>query len=620
MTVFNSRGTAAILALAIAAALSPQADAATLAKKTRLPAATRAQVQAPIDRFIVKYRDGSRQRADSTLALDSVRVALRGSGIAGSTATARSAATLQVQRLRRLGQGGELVRTTRPLERAEADRFLAQLRADPQVLYAQPDSRKFAAAAAPNDPYFSTLQWDFTHAVGGANALPAWDVSHGEGVVVAVLDTGYTDHPDLAANIVPGYDFISYYGQTIDGEVAPDMAGDGNGRDADAHDPGDWIDNGMLASCPGASVENSSWHGTHVAGTVAAVANNASGIAGLAYGAKVQPVRVLGHCGGMTSDIADAITWASGGHVDGVPDNPQPAEILNLSLGGYGACEYDYATQEAIDGAIARGSVVVVAAGNNADDVANYTPASCKGVIAVGASGVDGARSYFSNYGSGVAIAAPGGNAQSGNDPDNRWIWSLGNEGKTVPAAANLLGMIGTSQASPHVAAVAAMMQAAAIDHQGTPLTPLQVRLLLQRTARAFPVQPPAVTPIGVGIVDAGAAVAAAALPQTGDVSTALSNRVAWVEPAVFAGEGRLYTINVPAGAATLTLRTYGGTGNVSLYVARDRAPTPASHDYKSVKAGNTETVAVVKPAAGVWYLRVQGEATSANVSVMAAF
>src|SRR5690606_15464034 len=159
-----------------------------------------------------------------------------------------------------------------------------------------------------------------------------------------VLDTGYADHNDLDANIVPGYDFI------IDEAVA----GDGDGRDGDAHDPGDWY--GGYAS---------SWHGTHVAGTVAAVTDNGAGLAGVAYKAKVQPVRVLGHGGGYTSDIADAIVWASGGTVDGVPANENPAEVLNLSLGGDGSCAQDPVTQEAIDGAIERGVTVVVAAGND---------------------------------------------------------------------------------------------------------------------------------------------------------------------------------------------------------------------------------------------------------------
>ncbi|HYG06994.1 MAG TPA: S8 family peptidase [Stenotrophomonas sp.] len=618
MNAMISRGKAA-LALGIALALSAvtDADAATPKAVVRLPAASaKVLAQAPVDRFIVKYREGSSQRRDSTLALDSMRVALHGAGLSG--AGTRSTGP-QLQRVRRLAQGAELVRTTRALSRTEADRFLAQLRTDPQVQYAQVDARMYANAAAPNDPQFTPLQWDFTDATGGVNALPAWDTSRGEGVVVAVLDTGYTDHPDLADNLLPGYDFVSYYGQDIDGELAPDVAGDGDGRDPDAHDPGDWVDASMSGWCP-AAPNHSSWHGTHVAGTVAAVANNGRDIAGLAPGTKVQPVRVLGHCGGSTSDIADAITWASGGHVDGVPDNPTPAEVLNLSLGGYNPCEYDYVTQEAIDGAIARGSTVVVAAGNDAGNVADYSPAGCKGVITVGATGVDGARSYFSNYGTGVAIAAPGGNATSGSDPANRWIWSLGNAGATVPGTAVLMGMIGTSQASPHVAAIAAMMQAAAVGAGQPALTPQQLRLVLQRTARAFPVAPAAATPIGVGIVDAAAAVQAATQSQTSDVTTALGNRAAWVEPSIFAGDSKLYTINVPAGAASLSLRTYGGTGNVSLYVARERVPTAASADYRSARTGNTETVQVIRPAAGIWYLRVQGEMTSSNVSVMAAF
>ena len=116
-------------------------------------------------------------------------------------------------------------------------------------------------------------QWDLTDPVAGIRAPTAWDGSTGEGVVVAVLDTGYVDHGDLAANIVPGYDFISWYGQTLDGDVYPDIAGDGDGRDGDAHDAGDWLD-GSEQFC-GSRTSSSSWHGTHVAGTVAAVTNNA---------------------------------------------------------------------------------------------------------------------------------------------------------------------------------------------------------------------------------------------------------------------------------------------------------------------------------------------------------
>src|SRR5690606_31257016 len=150
--------------------------------------------------------------------------------------------------------------------------------------------------------------------------------THGNGVVVAVLDTGITRHGDLDANVLPGYDFISDAGK----------ANDGDGRDNDPSDPGDWV---TLNQCPGGNrAENSSWHGTHVAGTIAAVTNNAKGVAGTAFGARILPVRVLGTCGGYDSDIADAIVWAAGGSVSGVPTNANPAEVINLSLGGGGAC------------------------------------------------------------------------------------------------------------------------------------------------------------------------------------------------------------------------------------------------------------------------------------------
>jgi serine protease len=417
--------------------------------------------------------------------------------------------------------------------------------------------------------------------------------------VVAVIDTGYLDQSDLAANIVPGYDFIA------DTQVA----GDGDGRDADAHDPGDWIGG-----------DPSSFHGTHVAGTVAAVGNNALGIAGVAFNAKVQPVRVLGHGGGYTSDIADAITWASGGTVAGVPANATPAEVLNLSLGGQGQCSEDPATQAAIDGANARGVTVVVAAGNSNVDAASHSPASCKGVITVGATGVDGARSYYSNFGPTVAISAPGGNASSGSDPDDRWIWSLGNSGMQAPdpspAGDRLIGMIGTSMASPHVAGIVALMQSAAVGAGRSPLTPMQVKQVLQSTATPFTVVPPFNQSQGPGIANAAAAVLAATLPIPADNGTVIANRIA-TSTSGTAGDAKLFKLVVPAGRTSVNLRTFGGTGNVSLYVARDRVPTTASFDRSSVKPGNSETVLLTNPVAGTYYLLVVGETAFGNVSVM---
>ena len=162
---------------------------------------------------------------------------------------------------------------------------------------------------------------------------------------------------------------------------------------------------------PAGADQSSSWHGTHVAGTVAAVTNNSAGVAGVAFGAKVLPVRVLGKCGGYTSDIAAGIIWASGGSVPGVPANATPARVINLSLGGSGRATRR--RSDAINSARSRGTVVVVAAGNSSDTSANFSPASCAGVITVAATDRSGARAYYSNFGAAVAVAAPGGDMRA---------------------------------------------------------------------------------------------------------------------------------------------------------------------------------------------------------------
>lgn len=591
MTAYAATGTshsAAPIATTAAHSIATTPAARLLQSRRTVPL-SRAQAPTGFDRFIVKYRDGSVARRSASATVDHASGALRRAGFAGASA-------LSLSHVRKMGVGADVMRASRRLSKVEADAFLAQLRSDPAVQFAQPDYIKQRLEVTPDDPYFGQLQWDYTDPTGGIKATSAWDISQGEGVVVAVLDTGYADHSDLNDNLVPGYDFI------IDEQVA----GDGDGRDADAHDPGDWYGG-----------YTSSWHGTHVAGTVAAVTNNGAGLAGVAYKAKVQPVRVLGHGGGYTSDIADAIVWASGGEVDGVPANENPAEVLNMSLGGNGSCSQDPVTQAAIDGAIGRGVTVVVAAGNDSDDAAYHSPASCKGVVTVGANGIDGAKSWFSNYGATVTLSAPGGNATSGSDSNERWIWSLGNSGSEGPEEEGLIGMIGTSQASPHVAAVVALMQSAAVAAGKPALTPAQVKNILRGTARPFPVTPPVSTPMGAGIVDAAAATFAATQDIGDEEAELLSNRVPMPGQTGAAGDELLYMIEVPAGTRSLNLRSYGGSGDVSLYVSYDSAPTTTLYDRKSAKPGNSEAVVITYPTAGTYYLRVVGEQAFTNVSVL---
>jgi serine protease len=651
---------ASALAVAVVGVLSvtPGNAAPGSSVTPRIKPFTAPREQTQFDRFIVRYRDGAAAPRTQAAIVNAFQSHAQRAGVAGLKMGANGvAAGLTSQYVRKMGVGADVIKLSRKLDAAEANALLAQLRSDPAVAYAEPDLMMQAVDFNPDDTHYATLQWHYRNnfgavatgappnSAGGINMPKAWGAvitnggttvptPNGEGVVVAVLDTGYVDHGDLSANIVPGYDFISAYGQNAQN---PNVAGDGDGRDADAHDTGDWVDASMSTWC-GGPASNSSWHGTHVAGTVAAVSNNTKGVAGVAFKAKVMPVRVLGHCGGLTSDIADAITWASGGAVPGVPDNTNPAEVLNLSLGGSGTCAASSVTQLAINGALSRGSTVVVAAGNNNTDASSKTPASCAGVITVGATGVDASRAFYSNYGLTVTLSAPGGGAAlSGTALDaSNVIWSTLNSGTTTPVASAdggdvYAGYVGTSMAAPHVAGVAALIQSTAVAAGQPALTPALVRQVLTKTARSFPssVAPP--VPMGVGIVDANAAVLMAKGVVTPDPATALNNRtprqitVASKNP-VFnttAGSSNLFVLNnVPAGKASLNIRTYGGTAasDVAIYVKRDAAPTTTDFDFKSDKAGTGEVVMLTKPAAGNYYVLVVNTKASADEYVLAAY
>lgn len=595
---------AGVLAAAIAIGLgctSASAAEPRLAGPLHIPAES---AHAGGQRFIVKFKPGlMRQGGGSAQATLSAAVArawpARGAG-----------AVPQLKSERRTAMGSDVVLASRPLDAAESDRLLHALRQDPAVAYAQIDHRMYPLGNMPNDPQLQVLQWDMLDTIGGIHAPKAWQESTGEGVVVAVLDTGIVPHLDLAANLVPGYDMIASFGQDDDN---PDVAVDGDGRDPDPTDPGDWSDGTLCGAY------SSSWHGTHVAGTVSAVANNGRGIAGASHGARVQPVRVLGRCGGFTSDIVDGIVWAAGGQVEGVPDNETPAEVINLSLGGGRSCAQVPELQAAVDAAREMGVVVVAAAGNSNMDTAGFAPASCKGVIAVAAVGMGGTKAGYSNYGTTVTLSAPGGDIDRSLPPSMGAIWSTGDGGETAANGDNLLlGMQGTSMAAPHVAAVAALVQSAAVKAGHGPLVPDQVRDILVQSVRPFPAPPPAGKPMGAGLLDAHRAVQLALgneLPELPKLM--LESGVRLREQSGVAGQSIVYVLDVPPGARTLNLRTMGGTGNVSLYASHREDATPETAEHRSSKPGPAEAIVISRPVSGRWYVHVVGETGFRNVSVL---
>lgn len=534
-------------------------------------------------RFIVKYRPGS-------AALTTARALSASLDTAAASVAAGGGRTLGLRELRRLAVGPSVISTDQPLDAAQAALLMRRLAADPDVEYVEVD-QIMRPTLVPNDPRLGE-QWGLGTSSASINVRPAWDRATGSGAVVAVIDTGITAHPDLDANILPGYDFIS--------DAA--MARDGGGRDANPGDQGDWY---AANECgPGYPASASSWHGTHVAGTIAAVTNNASGVAGTAFNAKVVPVRVLGKCGGYTSDITDAIVWASGGAVSGVPANANPAEVINMSLGGGGSCSSTY--QTAINAAVGRGTTVVVAAGNEASNVSTSVPANCANVIAVAATTSAGARASFSNYGTGIDISAPG-----------QAILSTLNTGTTVPASASYASYNGTSMAAPHVAGVVALMQSAAV----TPLSPAQVETILKNTARPLPGA--CTGGCGAGIVNADAAVAAAlgggGTPPAPGGGT-LQNNVAVTGLSAASGSALGYTISVPAGVAQLRVAISGGTGDADLYVRRGSAPTDTAYDCRPYLSGSSETCTLASPAAGTWYVRVKAYSGFSGLTLRAQY
>jgi serine protease len=397
-----------------------------------------------------------------------------------------------------------------------SQQLAARIGAESDVEYAVADEKKHIVEV-PNDPFYTTRvtgvtnggpavgQWYLkppgpagTGTIAGTapaaiNAEQAWDISTGSAsIVVADLDTGLRfDHPDLqGGNVLQGYDMVS----PDDGASGTNFssANDGNARDSDASDPGDGItssdktNNPVFTNC---TVGNSSWHGTQTAGLIGAATGNGVGIAGVGRNVRLMPVRVLGKCGGYDSDIMAGMLWAAGIHVPGVPvDNPTPARVLNMSLGGTQACSQGYI--DTIGQVNALGAVVIVAAGNSGGNAVG-SPASCPGALGVTALRHVGDKVGFSDLGPQITIAAPGGNCvNTSGGPCLYPIMTTSNSGAIAPVAGaagaiytdSFNTSIGTSFSAPLVSGTVALMLSAQPS-----LTAAQVKATLQATARPFP-------------------------------------------------------------------------------------------------------------------------------------
>ena len=591
------------------------------------------------ERVIVKFKRDAAIVREHAMARGNDRVAT------DATLESRAGALgarhgLRVRGTAALGERVQVVQAAGLTARALA----ARLAADPEVEYAEPD-RRMVRRAVPNDPRFVTggaggpavgqwyLRAPLGEAVAAIDAVSAWDTTLGAAaIVVAVLDTGVRfDHPDLAGKLLPGYDMVS--------DTA--ISNDGNGRDSDASDPGDWVTSVEKATptFSRCDVTSSSWHGTQVAGIIGAATDNGVGMAGAGWNLRVLPVRVLGKCFGYTSDIVAGIRWAAGLSVPGLPLNPNPARVINLSLGGSGACSQS--EREAIAEANAVGAVVVAAAGNTAG-LAASSPADCPGAIGVAGLRHVGTKVGYSDVGPELSIAAPGGNCVNLSGACLYPILTTVDSGSQGPVGPTYTDSsrisVGTSFSAPLVSATAGLMLSAQ-----PALTAAGVRAGLQATARPFPQSgvadeagtgpvlachaPNGVEQLqcycssstcGAGMLDAGAAVLAAAggraridvspaAPVAGG-SIAFSGAGSLVAPgrtiaawawSLVDGGGAATAFSGSTQSASATLPTVAaGTVVVRLVITDDRGVAIATQTSVSVAAPPGSTVVTPTAAA----------------------
>jgi serine protease len=437
---------------------------------------------------------------------------------------------LAMARSRQMTPSMHVVFLQKTLFGADVNAVLKKLRTDPAVQFADIDQRRYAHSLPPDDPLFSAPadvattnasmrsgQWFMqtpgttttmvngvaTQDLSATDAISAWAITTGStGTVIADVDTGVRfDHPDLlragfdssragfGGRLLPGYDFVDQdYNPTSGAALGTFLiANDGDGWDPDPSDPGDWINstdqkNTTLfpaATCP---VSDSSWHGTRVVGVLGALTDNGVGIAGMTWGPYLLPVRALGKCGGYDSDIIAGMQWAAGMPVAGVPDNPYPADIINLSLGGKGSCPNAY--QNVVNTLATMGVLVVASAGNESGPV--DAPGNCSGVLAVAGLRNVGTKVGYSSFGMEVGVAAPAGNCVNASGPCLRSIDTTVNFGLTTPGTNGYADQtnvnLGTSFSAPMVSGVVALMRAVNAN-----LTPAQLITRIKTSASAFP-------------------------------------------------------------------------------------------------------------------------------------
>jgi serine protease len=429
---------------------------------------------------------------------------------------------LGVARSRQMTPSMHVVFLQKTLYGADVNAALKKLRRDPAVEFAEVDQRRYPHAV-PDDPLFvptagASGQWFMqtpsatiitlggtqTQDLSATDAISAWAITTGStGTVIADVDTGVRfDHPDLlraglGGRLLPGYDFV---GEDLNPTTGASLgtfliANDGDGWDPDPSDPGDWVSASDLQNplfpptdCGDPNNNNgpvdSSWHGTRVVGVLGALTNNGVGIAGMTWNPYILPVRALGKCGGYDSDILSAMQWAAGLSVTGVPDNPYPADIINLSLGGTGTCDSTSPYPSVIKNLIGMGVLIVASAGNGGSTVDE--PANCTGVLAVAGLRNVGTKVGYSSFGREVGVAAPAGNCVNSSGACLRSIDTTINFGLTTPGANGYSDQtnpnLGTSFSAPIVSGIAALMRAV-----NSNLTPAQLVSRIRSSASPFP-------------------------------------------------------------------------------------------------------------------------------------